>query len=234
MLSLPTEAHAITLYTSVVVLLLYVHTNRYEVELNCARKPHVRAVLQGDASAEKPMVLTVARLFFPTTNNNNNTTNSTNTTTSTNTTNSTNTSNSTNSTNSSNSSSYMAELTDGWYPVDATLDAALSFYASRGRIAVGDKLAISGAVLTAGSGSSEVSGAGGTGVDPLRLVELRAAGQLPLGAAPSLQVYSISCYMVYSAPYSRLCCCVGYFECGRLLPDVAVLEVCSLAGVRIL
>jgi BRCA2, oligonucleotide/oligosaccharide-binding, domain 1 len=84
----------------------------------------------------------------------------------------------------------MAELTDGWYPVDATLDGALSFYASRGRIAVGDKLALSGAVLSAGSGSSDVSGAGGTGVDPLRLVELRAAGQLPPGAAPSLQVYT--------------------------------------------
>jgi BRCA2, oligonucleotide/oligosaccharide-binding, domain 1 len=171
------------------------------VELNCARKPHVRAILQGDTSSEKPMVLTVARLFPPTTTPNNNTTN-TNTITSSTTgnTNSNNTNSNTMSSSSSNSNTmnsnssyYMAELTDGWYPVDATLDGALSFYASRGRIAVG---ALSGAVLSAGSGSSDVSGAGGTGVDPLRLVELRAAGQLPPGAAPSLQVYTYVCTYV--------------------------------------
>ena len=42
-----------------------------------------------------------------------------------------------------------AELSDGWYSIDARLDAALSHFvrSSRPKIAVGTKLAISGATL---------------------------------------------------------------------------------------
>ncbi|KAG5177798.1 hypothetical protein JKP88DRAFT_264879 [Tribonema minus] len=76
----------------------------YDVEVARGRKPHVRAILQGDAAAELPCVLCVASLDPPV-------------------------------------------LTDGWYAVDATLDRGLAFQAQRGRLRVGDKLAVAGGVL---------------------------------------------------------------------------------------
>lgn len=44
------------------------------------------------------------------------------------------------------------ELTDGWYAIKAVLDTPLSVLVKNGRIAVGEKLFISGAEL---SGSKE-------------------------------------------------------------------------------
>ena len=38
---------------------------RYDVELDRARKPCLKAVLQGDASASRPMVLCVSRVYNP-------------------------------------------------------------------------------------------------------------------------------------------------------------------------
>ena len=76
-------------------------------------------------------------------------------------------------------------------------------------VQVGDKLAVVGAVLTAGdvsitklttttahtntsisahNNSSNSSTSNSAGVDPLQLVTMRNAGQLPLGTGPTLQV----------------------------------------------
>jgi hypothetical protein len=52
------------------------------------------------------------------------------------------------------------ELTDGWYCIDALLDASLSGLVRKGRVCVGGKLAVCGAVL---------QGLGGGGVDPLEV-----------------------------------------------------------------
>lgn len=38
---------------------------RYDVELNRARKPALKAVLQGDAAACRPMILCVSRVYRP-------------------------------------------------------------------------------------------------------------------------------------------------------------------------
>ncbi|CAN0170091.1 unnamed protein product, partial [Hapterophycus canaliculatus] len=102
---------------------------RYDVELDRAKKPCLKAVLQGDASAARPMVLCVSRvytreelggrdggaaavvevrrgLFF--------------------------------------------EVTDGWYPIDASLDGALAHFLRKGhKITPGTKLAVSNASLEA-------------------------------------------------------------------------------------
>ena len=38
---------------------------RYDVELERAKKPAIRAILQGDASGARPLVLCVSRVFTP-------------------------------------------------------------------------------------------------------------------------------------------------------------------------
>ena len=93
----------------------------------------------------------------------------------------------------------MVKVTDGWYPVEASLDEVLAHFLRRGQIVPGTKLAVSNAALDPGvsipnpddgrgSGSGGSGGSGGTGVDPLDLLRRRDAGELPPGAAPRLRL----------------------------------------------
>ena len=90
----------------------------------------------------------------------------------------------------------MVKVTDGWYPVEASLDEVLAHFLRRGQIVPGTKLAVSNAALDPGVNipspddgrGSGSGGSGGTGVDPLDLLRRRDAGELPPGAAPRLRL----------------------------------------------
>lgn len=95
--------------------------------------------------------------------------------------------------------SSILKVTDGWYPVDASLDDALAHFLRRGNIVPGTKLAVSNATLEPGittttttAASSSTTGGGGgnggVGIDPLELLQRRDAGELPPGAGPRLRL----------------------------------------------
>ncbi|CAM9862520.1 unnamed protein product, partial [Ectocarpus sp. 8 AP-2014] len=98
---------------------------RYGVELDRAKKPCLKAVLQGDASAARPMVLCVSRVYTREELGSR-----------------------------EGDAAAIVEVTDGWYPIDAALDGALAHFLRRGKgkIAPGTKLAIANAALEAGAG----------------------------------------------------------------------------------
>ncbi|CAM9847552.1 unnamed protein product, partial [Choristocarpus tenellus] len=166
---------------------------RYEVELNQAKKPAIKAILQGDASESRLMVLCVSRVYKQ---------------------------DEVKSLKPGNGAgdgpsaagtglggTIIIEVTDGWYALDACLDDALSHFVRRGRIAPGVKLAVSGAILeawgptvavgaidssisnttTAGVGGGGGKGVG-VGVDPLDLLKKRASGELGPGMGPCLRL----------------------------------------------
>lgn len=87
-------------------------------------------------------------------------------------------------------------MTDGWYPVDASLDDALAHFLRRGNIVPGTKLAVTNATLEPGTttttptsnSTSGGGGNGGVGIDPLELLQRRKAGELPPGGGPRLRL----------------------------------------------
>ncbi|CAN0456704.1 unnamed protein product, partial [Laminaria digitata] len=158
---------------------------RHDVELDRAKKPCLKAVLQGDASASRPMVLCVSRVYDPEDLGARR-----------------------------GAAAAVVEVTDGWYPVDASLDEALAHFLRRGKIVPGTKLSLSNASLEAGGGTSTSTsggdGSGGVaGADPLELLRRRSAGELPPGAGPRLRL------VVNSTRRARWDARLGFFRPKR-------------------
>jgi len=107
---------------------------RYERELIEVKRPAIRQILNKDAAASRLMVLCVSQILPNYGKNPNSTTKI----------------NGKNNAAASSSSIYnqvKIELTDGWYSIPAVLDTSLSSFVTNGKIRIGQKVAISGAVL---------------------------------------------------------------------------------------
>lgn len=125
----------------------------------------------------------------------------------------------------------MWKVTDGWYPVDASLDEALAHFVRKGTIVPGTKLAICNAAVESGAGFRTAAAArhstpatkplgdgtsipdggsggsgGGVGIDPLELLRRRSAGDLPPGAGPRLRL------VVNSTRRARWASRLGFFR----------------------
>eukprot|EP00903_Cladosiphon_okamuranus_P021110 g19393.t1 len=151
---------------------------RYDVELDRAKKPCLKAVMQGDASAARPMVLCVSRVFTPEEVGARR-----------------------------GGAAAIVEVTDGWYPMEASLDGALAHFLQKGnKIAPGTKLAVSNASLEAGAGPVVPASSNGkdapatsnasdasSAMDPLEFLRRRDAGEFPPGAGPRLRLVVNSC-----------------------------------------
>lgn len=110
----------------------------------------------------------------------------------------------------------LLKVTDGWYPVDASLDEALAHFLRRGKIVPGTKLSLSNAALEAGGGAPSSGADGGgsvAGVDPLELLRKRSVGELPPGAGPRLRL------VVNSTRRARWDARLGFFRPKRELPQ---------------
>jgi breast cancer 2 susceptibility protein len=133
--------------------------HRYEKELNLARRPALRMVLEGDAPYSRYMVLCVSAVR------------------------------SVPASGSAESATVGAhvELSDGWYCVDAALDAHLTQLLVANKIAVGDKLRVCAGGLD-GAGS---------GIAPLECAANNAALR-PSGARPMMRLHANATRRAYA------------------------------------